>query len=394
MAACKSKVAALILAAGFSSRMGAFKPLLPFDENSVIATAVNSFRQAGIFDIRVVIGYQADKILPVLKELQVRPVLNERYAEGMFSSVFAGVQTFNTQTSAFFLLPVDTPLIKRHSLKAMLRLYRRTGAAVVFPTFQGKSGHPPLIDQQCFGDILAAEGAGTLKIILKRFLCSAAELELPDRGIILDMDTPQDYARLKRYSQAKQLPVREEALALLHARQTPRVIRHCLAVAAVGRQLAKRLNQSGLNLDLALITVGGLLHDIAKGQPQHARRGGRLLTSFGYPRLGTVIASHMDFVFDEHSFLDEAAIVFFADKVIREGRIVPLQNRFREPLRKYSGQPDVLYAIEKRFNSVQRIRTEIIRILAATAEPGRSLPTYLRYPGEILEGEGRHSGCC
>ncbi|MDF2874967.1 MAG: metal dependent phosphohydrolase, partial [Sporomusa sp.] len=67
-------IAALILAAGFSSRMGAFKPLLPFGESSVIETVVNTFRQAGVADIRVVVGWQAERLRPVLDQLQVTVV--------------------------------------------------------------------------------------------------------------------------------------------------------------------------------------------------------------------------------------------------------------------------------------------------------------------------------
>ena len=379
MAVCESKIVALILAAGFSSRMGACKPLLPFGESSVIATAVTSFRQAGISDIRVVIGYHGDKILPVLKELQVRPIWNERYAEGMFSSVLAGVQTFDDQIKAFFLLPVDTPLVKRYSLKTMIRLYRQTGAAVIYPTFRGKRGHPPLIDQQCFDHILAADGVGTLKNILEVFSPLAMEVELPDRGLILDMDTPEDYAYLTKYSsQEKNVPDREEIAALLKSRQTPRVIRHSLVVAAVGRRLAKALNKSGLQLDLALVTAGGLLHDIAKGQEQHARQGSILMKRLGYSLLAKVIFSHMDLVFDKHSLLDEAAIIFFADKVVREGRIVTLPERFREPSEKYAGQSDILSSIERRFQSGESIREAIVQILAVRADEVSKIPAYLR----------------
>jgi len=194
----------------------------------------------------------------------------------------------------------------------------------------------------------------------------------------LDMDTPADYAYLNLYSQEKKVLIREEIFALLRSRQTPRVIRHCLAVAAVGRQLAKRLNRNGLNLDVAVITAGALLHDIAKGEHQHARQGARLLQILGYPLLAQVIVSHMDLVFDENSLLNEAAIIFFADKVVHEGRIVNSVERFQNRLRKHAGQPEILLAIENRFQSWQKIRTAIVRTLTTETASGITLPSYLQ----------------
>ena len=109
----KEKVAALILAAGYSSRMGNFKPLLPLSGHSVIEYVVTNFRAAGISDIRVVVGFRAQDMLPVLRGLAVKPVINSRYAEGMFSSVVAGFQAlYDDGVEAALLLPVDTPLVK------------------------------------------------------------------------------------------------------------------------------------------------------------------------------------------------------------------------------------------------------------------------------------------
>lgn len=173
-------------------------------------------------------------------------------------------------------------------------------------------------------------------------------------------------------------PGREAALLLLRSRQTPQVIRHSLAVAAVARQLARHLNQAGLTLDIGLITAGGLLHDIAKGQQDHARQGGLLLKSWGYPLLAAVIESHMDLVFNECSPLDEKAIVFFADKSIQEDRIVNPGERFRLSLKKYARQPEALMAIERRCQSWQRIRSEVRRILSSGAKAGLAWPPYLR----------------
>ncbi|HWR06079.1 DVU_1551 family NTP transferase [Sporomusa sp.] len=356
-------IAALILAAGFSSRMGAFKPLLPFGESSVIETVVNTFRQAGVADIRVVVGWQAERLRPVLDQLQVTVVINERYEEGMFSSVLAGLHSFTEQPEGVLLLPVDTPMVKQTSIKTMLRKFRQTDSAVVYPVFRGRRGHPPLISGKYFDNILAVAGSGTLKSALE-CLAPAINVEVPDRGVLLDIDTPADYEELNDYRLGKALPTCEDAVALLKDSQpSNKVIQHSLAVATAGRQLADKLNKAGLHLNSTAVEVGGILHDIAKGKPHHARQGAKLMKRYGYPRLAGIIATHMDLIFDDKSTLDEAAIVFLADKLTHEGQIVSVEERFENALQRFSNEPDKVLLIKQRMSSAQRILARISGIL-------------------------------
>ena len=86
-----TKLAALILAAGYSSRMGRSKPLLPFGGQTALARVIGSFRQAGIDRIAVVTGHQAEQLEPLLRELGVGAIANPNYERGMYSSVQAGI---------------------------------------------------------------------------------------------------------------------------------------------------------------------------------------------------------------------------------------------------------------------------------------------------------------
>lgn len=109
----KSKITAIILAAGFSSRMKSFKPLLPLGSASVIEIAVRSFQEAGFKDIRIVLGHRAGELIPVCNALHVQWIFNEHYAEGMFSSVKAGVISLGPEVEGFF----SYRLIIRSSMK-------------------------------------------------------------------------------------------------------------------------------------------------------------------------------------------------------------------------------------------------------------------------------------
>ena len=191
------EIAAVILAAGYSSRMGAFKPLLPFGATTLLDRSVALFRAAGIADIRVVVGHRADDLLPLLAHLQVQPLFNARYAEGMFSSVVTAAASLEGESGAFFLLPVDFPLVRRQSVEKLLHAYRRGVGSILYPAFNGRRGHPPLLATSYCDAILSWSGDGGLRALLRQYQGDAASIETEDEGILQDMDTPADYERLQ-----------------------------------------------------------------------------------------------------------------------------------------------------------------------------------------------------
>ncbi|HWR39505.1 MAG TPA: NTP transferase domain-containing protein [Patescibacteria group bacterium] len=192
---------AIILAAGFSARMGEFKPLLPMGESTALQMVVQCFCQAGIADVRIVTGHKADELVPVLATLPVTAVHNPDYAEGMFSSVQTGIRSLPESIKACFVLPVDTPLVKSASIEKLVQAFAEQDVAVVYPLFDGRRGHPPLIGRECFADIMSSDGTGGLRAVLNRFSARAREVALDDPGALMDMDTPEDYQRLLQYQQ-------------------------------------------------------------------------------------------------------------------------------------------------------------------------------------------------
>lgn len=367
MASCE-KIAGLIVVAGYSSRMGAFKPLLPMGGNTVLETAVGSLRQGGIQDIRVVTGHRAEELNPVLERLNVGIVENPRYAEGMFSSIVTGLKNLAGEAEAFFLLPGDNPLIRRRSIKDMVRAYRKTGAAVVYPVFNGHRGHPPLISANCFKNILDSDGVGGLRNILAQFAADSAEVEVADQWVLLDIDTIEDYERLIEYHARRKIPTYAECLAILNKHQVDsRVSRHGQAVAAVGSSLATLLNRVGLNLDLDLVVAGGLVHDLAKGKPNHPKRGERLIACMGFTALSSIVASHMDLEFQADYVIDEAAVVFLADKLVQGDRRVSLVERFSPALEKFSGSHEIVDSVVSRMRTAEAIRDRVLNLLGISS---------------------------
>src|SRR5271157_2877014 len=159
-------LAAIVLAAGYSSRMSDFKPLLTLGNLTVIEIVIGIFLQAGINDITVVLGHRADDLKSVLAPLHVRCVFNEKYNEGMFSSVAAGLRSLGPVVKGVFLLPVDMPLVKSLTIEKIARAYREFGAYIFYPAFMNRRGHPPLIPSTLFPEILSWRGPGGLQSLL------------------------------------------------------------------------------------------------------------------------------------------------------------------------------------------------------------------------------------
>ncbi|MBP2645487.1 MAG: metal dependent phosphohydrolase [Firmicutes bacterium] len=361
-------LAALILAGGYSSRAPGFKPLLPLGNSVVIENTINNFRRANIVDIIVVAGHRLDELLPILNRLPVRPVFNENYSEGMFSSVVAGVQSLWQDTEAFFLLPADMPLVRSHTIKLLGRAYKRTGADVIYPVFRGRRGHPPLITARLAPVISTWDGTEGLRQLLKKYESKAYEVEVSDEGVMLDVDTQADYREACERWNCRHFPSQSECEAIMVKLKVPEsVVRHGKVVAEVACRLAARLNQAGLNMDAGLIASAGVLHDIAKGTPDHARNGARILCGMGYPRVAAIVAVHTDIVFEKGVLLNEASIVYLADKLVKNDRIVSVEERFQYALERASADDAARAAIGKRLSNGHSIINEVERRLGTDA---------------------------
>lgn len=195
-------ISALILAAGASSRMGSFKPLLPLENEPVIARVAGIFRTAGIADIRVVTGFAADRLIPVLANLGLSWTVNDDYSRGMFSSIQAGVRALGRDCRAFFLLPADMPFVRPATVGRLLAAFEQDGegadgkrSVVYRPHYGGRRGHPLLITAALIPEILAFSEPGGLRVLLARLDRGIVDIECDDPGILIDLDTPEDYRR-------------------------------------------------------------------------------------------------------------------------------------------------------------------------------------------------------
>lgn len=354
-------ITGIIIAAGFSFRMKTLKQLLPLNGLPAVIQAVKSMQAGGLQDIIVVVGHKSEQLIPLLRNLNVKVLINERYAEGMFTSIQTGVSNLSPQTKGFFLLPADTPIISAETIPSLIHAFQ-TQNEIVYPCYLGHRGHPPLVSARYIPDILNWKDEGGLRAVLNCFENYAVDVPVNDRGILLDMDTPSDYLKLCKFCRENPIPSLKECEMLLDLENVPLEVRnHSQAVASMACEIGRRLNEVGCQLNLPLIHAAGVLHDIAKGEHNHALKGADRLAD--YPEVAEVVAAHMDICVSSSEFPDEKEIIYLADKLVKNDQLAGLQSRFAFALEKYKDDPMVRQKVMERLENALMIKDKIEALL-------------------------------
>ena len=184
--------------------MQGFKPLLDVGGQTFLEHAIGLFRLGGIEDIVTVVGHRAQELLPVVRAAASRHVINARYQDGMFSSIQAGIAALKDPVDAFFLLPVDIPLVRPSTVRRLADgFYGYSKPPVCHPRFQSRRGHPPLINAGLIDRILTYDGPDGMRGLLHSFEDRAIDISVDDPFIHLDADSDEDLSVLREnYSQS------------------------------------------------------------------------------------------------------------------------------------------------------------------------------------------------
>jgi len=190
------EVAAILLAAGHSSRMGAFKPLLPFGNKSVAEHCINNLRDAGIEEIVVVLGHRGDEVREQLKNYDVSFALNTDPESEMNVSIARGVEMVSPNAKVVLIALADHPGVPSQIIQQLVDEWRRTGASLIQPEHEGRGGHPVLIDLAHRGELLNLDPQRGLRSLFDRYREQVLRLAVDSAFVARDIDTWEDYLRL------------------------------------------------------------------------------------------------------------------------------------------------------------------------------------------------------
>jgi molybdenum cofactor cytidylyltransferase len=189
-------IAAVVLAAGTSSRMGENKLLLRLDGETMLRRAVGQALRAGLDPVLVVVGHEAERAIAELKGMRCRPVLHSDYARGFKSSLHAGMAALPPEAAALVVLLADMPLVTSAMIAKLVASYRAGGAPLVVSDYGGINAPPTLYDRALFGELLTMEGERCGKQVVQRHKAEALTVSWPAQ-LLTDIDVPADYERIR-----------------------------------------------------------------------------------------------------------------------------------------------------------------------------------------------------
>jgi molybdenum cofactor cytidylyltransferase len=188
-------IAGLVLAAGTSTRMGRNKLLLEVGGEALVHRAARCAWEAGLDPVIVVLGHEAIPVMARLQDLPCVPVVNPDYAQGIQSSLRAGLAVVPAAASAALVLLADMPLVDAGMIAAVMDRYRSGPISVVVSRYGGVTAPPTLYDRSLLGELAAAGGPGCGRQVVRRHGDDAAFIDWPVETLT-DMDVPDDVERV------------------------------------------------------------------------------------------------------------------------------------------------------------------------------------------------------
>ncbi|HUK22990.1 MAG TPA: NTP transferase domain-containing protein [Terriglobales bacterium] len=190
-----SGVAAVILAAGKSTRMGEPKQLLKIGGKALLETAMESALASQADEVVVVLGFAAEAVSQFLPA-GVKKVINENYEQGMGTSLRAGLGAVRPGAGAALIILADQPFVKPETLDRLMEQHRNSGAQIVIPTYRGFRGNPVLLDRSVFPEVMALGGDVGCRAIFGSHSEGIVKVEVHDVGVLIDVDTKDDLQQL------------------------------------------------------------------------------------------------------------------------------------------------------------------------------------------------------
>jgi molybdenum cofactor cytidylyltransferase len=188
-------VAAVILAAGRSKRMGAFKPLLPFGKQTVIESCIAYLCEGGVDTIVVVLGHRAEEIRERVSHLDVVCVINPAPESEMNASVAVGVRALPATAKATLIALADHPAVPSDIVSTLIGAWQN-GASLVIPSWQNRGGHPVLVDLRYRAELENLDPNRGLRALFDAHQDELKRVPVESPYVARDMDTWDDYSAL------------------------------------------------------------------------------------------------------------------------------------------------------------------------------------------------------
>ena len=193
--ASKSLIAAIVLAAGRSTRMGKQKLSLPIGGETMLERVVRSLRESQVDEVVLVLREGADELTRTIDLGGVRVVVNRAPEKGMGGSLKLGLKEVENDAEGAIIALGDQPFVSPATVNSLVEAFKEKRARIVVPVYMGTRGNPVLFSREFFPEMMLIEGDKGAKSIVNRHANEVQEVKVDDQGVIFDVDTPEDYRR-------------------------------------------------------------------------------------------------------------------------------------------------------------------------------------------------------
>jgi len=190
-------IAALVLAAGESSRMGTDKARLSYENSTFLETILTTLAKAGIERVAVVLGHHAEEIRRAMDLGAAEVVINRDYRRGQTSSLQAGLKALKSpELEAIIVCLVDHPTVSAQTFRRLVDSFWQSRAPVVIPTYQGRRGHPVVMARALFEELDSLGPDAGANTVVHKYQAATQFVAVNDPGVLVDIDDPESYQRL------------------------------------------------------------------------------------------------------------------------------------------------------------------------------------------------------
>ena len=189
-------VSAILLAAGESKRMGNPKQLLPLGKSTILEQTIDNLLNSKVSEVIVVVGHRADEMIKVIARRPVKIGVNPLYSQGMSTSIATGLKMIDDSARAILLALADQPFIDSKTTNRLVDAFLNHNKGIVFPTYQGRRGHPIIFAVQYKEELSGLKGDVGGKEIIKQHPNDTLEVAVDSKSINIDIDNINDYQSL------------------------------------------------------------------------------------------------------------------------------------------------------------------------------------------------------
>ncbi len=192
------KISGIILAAGSASRMGKTKQLLPLGKNTLLGQVIQNAGKSALHEIIVVLGHCAEKIEQAIDLSGTKVVRNAAYSKGQSTSLIKGLENVSPICDAAIFLLGDQPLVTAAIINRLIHAFETSTAPIIIPYCNGKRGNPVIIARPLFHRLKSLSADTGARALFDEFKKSILKVSIPDKAILVDVDTIDDYEKLKK----------------------------------------------------------------------------------------------------------------------------------------------------------------------------------------------------